>query len=158
MEEELKPEERTELIADIASRQYTAKTLGYMYELSTESLRSFTHDNLPAIERERERIDRGETDAQRSDVVTPTELAELWISNKFARLKRYESVADQLYGDIIKNNLSGAEISTALRELRSYMLAAANELGQLLHRGSGESGDGDMLGVDIQGVDMDRLR
>lgn len=48
--------------------------------------------------------------------------------------------------------------STILRELRSYMLLAANELGQLQHRGSGAGGDDTTATYDLPGIDLERLR
>ncbi len=59
---------------------------------------------------------------------------------------------------LMNSSLSASELSTAVRELRSYMQLAANELGQLLHRGAGDAGDGSYLSVDINGVNMENLR
>lgn len=91
--------------------------------------------------------------------VTPQQLADLWITSKFERLKRMQQVAEvteKLIG--YGTQLAPAELATAIREYRSYMMLAANELGQLLHRGAGDSGEGDSLNVSIQGVDMDTMR
>lgn len=149
--EELTTDERTGLLIDIASRAAGANVLAKQYGCTVDELKQFVSDNAVALAGMRERMEREET--ERPDVVTPTQLDELWIANKFERLARYQAIADRLYAE--------AEVSndaTVLRELRSFMLAAANELGQLLHRGSGESGTGDTLSVDIQGVDIDQLR
>jgi hypothetical protein len=85
-------------------------------------------------------------------------LDELWITNKFERLKRLQDLAELQFQDAAHGDLVGADLSTALREFRSYLALAANELGQLLHRGSGESGTHEMLNVNIEGIDMEQLR
>jgi hypothetical protein len=82
----------------------------------------------------------------------------MWITNKAQRLQRLQRVADIAYDDIVSGGLVGAELATAVREFRSYLTSAANELGQLLHRGAGDSGTGDYLSVELNGVDMDSLR
>lgn len=149
--EELTTDERTGLLIDIASRAAKANMLAKQYGCTVAELQAFVAENAVALTGMRERMEREETESD--DTVTPTQLEELWISNKFERLKRYQEIADRLYSDALTSN-----DATVLRELRSFMLAAANELGQLLHRGSGESGTGDTLSVDIQGVDIDQLR
>jgi len=107
----------------------------------------------------KEAIDIAESEARASpNIIEPRDLADLWIGNKTARLQRYELIADYLFELIQSNRLAGTDLSTALREFRSYAIAAANELGQLLHRGSGDSGMGDTMSVDIVGIDAESLR
>lgn len=148
--EELNAEERVELLHDIAARTAKGKELAKQYGCTLAELQAFVSENADALAGIRDRMEREEE--ERADVVTPTQLDQLWISNKFARLQRYQNIAERLYDEAVVSN-----DPTVLRELRSYMLAAANELGQLLHRGSGDSGTGDSLNVEIVGVDMDRL-
>jgi hypothetical protein len=140
----LTEEMRQSLIYDIASRQYTVADLTEDYECTRAELQQFLADNLALIERERAEHfpDLVENDS-------------LWIANKPERLKRYQDVADKLYESI---TLEGPSDAVTLRELRAYMLAAANELGQLLHRGSGDTASGDLLNVEFTGVDVDTLR
>ena len=89
-----------------------------------------------------------------NDTVTPKQLSELWIGKKFDRLLKYQIIADELYELI----LEGSTDPTVLREFRSFCLAAANELGQLLHRGAGESADGTVVRYNFGNVDMDAMK
>lgn len=146
----LNSSERQALILAIASREETAEELAERFGHSVKELQTFTERNLAAIQVASEALEE-DPDRAPIDVVTPASLAELWISNKTDRLTRYQNVADRLY----EYTMSGSPDATVLRELRFYMLAAANELGQLLHRGSGESAEGDRLQVEFTGVDPD---
>lgn len=92
------------------------------------------------------------------DAVSPQQLADLWITNKFERLKRLQTVADETYKAIEQGTESTAELAIITREFRSYLMLAANELGQLLHRGAGDAGTEDTLNINIAGVDMENLR
>lgn len=150
----LTPVDRQALIYAIASREGTVKQLAERYGTTPQDLRDFAEDNLDEIKRVKESLKA----ATESTQITPTQLDDLWISNKFQRLKRLQECADILYQDATKGGLTGADLATAVREFRSYLMLAANELGQLLHRGSGDAGTGDTLSVDIAGVDMDSLR
>lgn len=156
---ELSPVDRQALISAIASREGTAREIAKWYDTTPDELRAFVEDNRPAIEMAKTAIDIAESEivSKLSDV-TPKDLADLWISNKTSRLQRYEAICDYLYVLIMEKKAFGTDLSTALREFRSYAIAAANELGQLLHRGAGDSGDGDTMSVDIVGVDPERLR
>lgn len=154
--EELTETERRILIDAIASREAPAKELAHKYGYSVADLRAFTEANLEAIQLERTALDQQEAEA--AATLTPKQLDDLWITNKFERLKRYQAVCDKLYRDAMNRGLAGTEFATALRELRSYMLAVGNELGQLLHRGAGDAGTGDVASYDIQGVDLENLR
>ena len=138
--------ERQKLIIAIASKERTAQELAADFGHTVAELQEFTSKNIKAIKRAHDVL---EHESASIDVVTPESLSELWISNKTERLTRYQKIADRLYQDAMKFSPD----ATVLRELRFYMLAAANELGQLLHRGSGESGDGDKLQVEFKGVD-----
>jgi hypothetical protein len=140
------------LMNAIALREGTAKQIATWYDTTVDELRAFVKENKPELERIREELTQ--EDIEEPTNVTPAKLDDLWISKKSDRLQRYQNIADKLYEDAMA---SGVADSTVLRELRSYMLAAANELGQLLHRGSGESGT-DSLSVDIMGIDINTLR
>lgn len=144
--------ERAELLNDIASRQYSGMQLARMYETTKEELKEFIEENRRTLEG----LVKQET--EQTPIATnepdPTQLDELWVSQKFERLKKLQRVADVLYQDIIFGNGD----ATNLREFRSYLMAAANELGQLMHRGSGDAGSGDTLGIEIEGVNMETMR
>lgn len=155
---ELTDADRVQLINDVASRAGTADEIAKWYATTVDELRVFVEANRGDIERTRELIESSKSDDLTNPDVTPRELDELWISKKAERLTRYELVANRLYGRIMGEGLEGTDLATALREFRSYLVAAANELGQLLHRGSGESADGDVLSVDFPGVDLGNLK
>lgn len=148
--DELTESDRLSLINAIALREGNIGQLKTWYGLTIEELRAFLDEHKQEIIAVREKLE--ETDEE-DNLPNPNELADLWISNKLARLSRYQKIANDLYNEAS----SGSRDATTLRELRFYMTAAANELGQLLHRGSGETGS-DSLSVDIQGVELDNLR
>lgn len=138
------------LINAIATKEGTAQELADRYGYSIKTLRSFVEANKDAIIIAREEFERQST----SDTEpTPLDLDRLWIANKTRRVERLQAVAELLYEDCMRGGMDAA----ALREFRSYCAAVANELGQLLHRGSGDSGS-DTLNVNFDGVDMDNLR
>lgn len=149
------PADRRALINAIALREGTAKELANRFKRSVAWLKEFAARNHGEIELVAQRGSQGTEEATEP---TPTQLDELWITKKFERLRRLQDLAEEQYRDVATGNLEGAELSTALREFRSYLALAANELGQLLHRGSGDSSSSDILSVDIQGVDMEALR
>jgi hypothetical protein len=153
--ERMTPAVRDALITAIALREGTATELAERFKRSVESLKRFARENHQAIALAAE---RGSQRATEGTEPTPTELDELWITNKFERLKRLQDLAELQFQDAAHGDLVGADLSTALREFRSYLALAANELGQLLHRGSGESGTHEMLNVNIEGIDMEQLR
>ena len=143
--------DRALLINAIAGREGTARKLAKRFGTTVEDLKSFVEENREAIELAKEALGESEQD---SDEPTPTQLSELWIASKFDRLLKLQRVADLLYDQIA----DGVNDPTVLREFRSYTYAAANELGQLLHRGSGDSGSGDTVSYEISNVDMEALR
>ncbi len=145
---DLTPDEEAELIRDIATRAGTARELGKQYGMTLAALKRFTAAHRAEIE------EYAETPSERHREPEPTELSELWITNKFERLKRIQAVADATL-EVIE---SGGVDQSLLREYRSYLALAANELGQLLHRGSGESAEGEILSVEIPGVDMETMK
>lgn len=159
--DDLTPADHIALINAIANREGTARQIALWYGTTVPKLRKFVEDNKGELEQARLKIkseEGEEREEERQDnLVTPNELDELWITKKAERLGKYQEIANGLYYDLKAGNLAGTEYATALRELRSYMAAVANELGQLLHRGAGDSGT-DTLSVDIQGIDMDNLR
>lgn len=132
------------LLRAIALKEGKAKEISARFDIPIPVLKALVEQNKEVLQAIR--------DSKKGDI-TPAELDELWISQKYERLRRYQAVADRLY-DVAMNEPPD---STALRELRSYMQAVAHELGQLMNRGSGES-EGDTLNVSISGVDMDNLR
>ena len=145
--------ERQELLGDIASRQYTGKTLAKMYACTTADLRKFTEMYKEDLERLVSKTPE-QTPKPKSNEPDPTQLDELWVSQKFERLKRIQRIADDLYQQLIFD----INDAVALREFRAYMVSAANELGQLMHRGSGDAGSGDVLSVDIPGIDLESMK
>lgn len=159
---EMSDAERQELVIAIASREGTARELAERFGYTTKELRAFVDENKKAIlyarisleDQEEEATEEDLSALERGDVITPAQLDELWISKKIARLTRYETIANKLYADA----MTSSPDSTVLRELRAYMNAAAQELGQLLHRGAGDSGTGDKLTVHMVGVDPDSFR
>jgi len=155
--ERLNPAQRRDLINDIASRRYTASQIAIWHGLDVPTLREFVAENKAAIEAEHHRLtDPGPPTEPAT--LDPNQLEDLWITNKFERLKRLQAVADETYKSIIDGTMSTAEQAIVVREFRSYLMLAANELGQLLHRGSGEGSTGDSLSIDIQGIDMGNLQ
>lgn len=140
------------LLNAIALRQGKARELAERYKTTVEELREFVdlnHDELTSI---REAYEARKEEQSDSDI-SPEQLDDLWITNKYERLQRYQDVAETLYGEFQE----GSRDPAVMRELRFYMQAVANELGQLLHRGSGETGS-DTLSVDIMGVDFNNLK
>lgn len=148
---ELDDVDRDKLVVDIATRAGTAIELARWYDVTKDWLVRFVADNRQLIEETATRLALPEAEEAPADIVTPTQLDELWITKKFERLKRIQDIAEKLEN-------SASYDAMAAREFRSYLTLAANELGQLLHRGAGDSGDGDVLSVNIQGVDMETLR
>lgn len=145
---DLTPKLRRDLIRAIASKEGNAQYISRKFDKPTEWLRKFVEDNKEELQAAREALSKEDQEPD------PIQLEELWISNKTERLRRYQGIADELY----KEALADPTDATTLREFRSYLVAAANELGQLLHRGSGEGNPDDTLAVEITGVDLDRLR
>jgi uncharacterized ferritin-like protein (DUF455 family) len=152
--EEMANADRALLISDIAARKYKASELAIYWQIPLDDLKAFVQEHRAMIEAEAERLNSPE----QPDTVTPQQLEDLWITNKFERLKRLQKVAETTYNAITDGSQSTAELAIVVREFRSYLMLAANELGQLLHRGSGESGTGDSLSVEINGVDMGDLQ
>lgn len=146
-------EEREQLKRDIALRAGTASEIAKWYGVTLPWLKRFVERN--AEELEAIRAESAEPQTYSQEEPTPTELDQLWITNKFHRLLRLQEVADLTYGAIQAGGFSDAVL---VREFRSYLTLAANELGQLLHRGSGDTGSDEMLSVDMQVVDMEKLR
>lgn len=143
---------RQELIVAIAGREGTAAELSKRFGLSVAKLQIFLRAHRAEIELAAESLE--DDDEPEMDVVTPAQLSELWISNKTARLKRFEMIANKLFTAIMAGTLD----AVILREFRFYAQGAANELGQLLHRGAGEQSEGDKLTVDFVGVDPESFR
>lgn len=156
----LTDEERDALIISIATREGTASQIAAWYSMTVEELRAFADAHWRELHAARDRANAvvAAPEEVPRDVVTPSNLDELWISSKLDRLTRYQRIAERLYENIDKGQSVGTEYATDLRELRSYMMAAANELGQLLHRGAGDAGTGDTLGIEITGVDLETMK
>lgn len=150
--EDLDGPDKEQLIADVATRAGTAKQIASWYELDVAELKDWVTENRAAIEAYNAADDEPEAD----EGPEPETLTDLWISNKFERLKRLQQIADVAY-EAMKSGRMEPD-ATLLREFRSYLALAANELGQLLHRGSGEQAEGDTLQIDIQGVDLETMK
>lgn len=160
---------RLEIIHAVALREGTARELAERFSMPVAALRAFVTEHEDTIrhiaeeaeweaqEAAREVAEREQMDSENAfpdDVVSPSDLAELWISKKTERLKRYQIIADRLFE--IANH--GSTDATVLRELRSFMRYAAEELGQLLHRGSGDMPEDSTVNYTLPGVDMEQLR
>lgn len=144
----LSPKLRRDLIHAIASKEGNALYISQKFDLAVDWLKKFVEENKEELAQVRETLSKEDTEP------SPAQLGELWISNKTERLQRYQAIADEMYKELMLDPTD----STMLREFRSYLAAVANELGQLLHRGTGEVNPDDTLGVDIMGVDLDKLR
>lgn len=153
--DQLAPDDFEALVFDIATRARTTKQLMEEYQCTKEDLKAFVATNRMAIELAKQEREPSTMEWTGSDDVTPTQLSDLWITNKFDRLKRLQVVADLAYKAIEAGSYGD---STLLREFRSYLTLAANELGQLLHRGAGDAADGEMVTYEFKGIDLDNLR
>lgn len=142
------PDRTDELMQAIAHREGTASQLAHRFQMTVEELRAFVEKHKSELDalRSEEPDDLDEGD------VSPEQLTHLWIANKFERLRRYEEVCDYLQKIIFK----GGWDATTLREYRSYMNYAAQELGQLLNRGAGNAEE-TTVSYSIEGVDMEKL-
>lgn len=149
------PVERSTLLNAIASREWTGKELAKQWGVTVSWLKLFIADNKEELEERAEALAR---QSEQDSEPGPDELDEYWITKKLERTERYQEVADILRDRIIDGELTGTDLATALREYRSYMIAVANEYGQLLHRGSGDAGDGDTMAIEIGGVNMDTMK
>jgi hypothetical protein len=149
--EGMTPAGKRALVMAIARRESNAKGLAARFGYTVKELREFVAQNGAELVAAREELER-------STEPSPEQLDDLWITKKFERLKRLQELAELQYQDAAHGDLVGPDLSTALREFRSYLALAANELGQLLHRGSGDSGTDETLNVTVEGVDMERLR
>jgi hypothetical protein len=148
--------ERQSLIRAIAAREGNAAELSARFGMPTEALRSFVAENRAEIAGYAAALaDQTAPDDDEPDVSV---LDELWITNKTERLRRYQVLADKLFREIEAGTYDGAELAMAVREYRSYCTVVANELGQLLHRGAGDSGTGDTLTSSVIGIDLDALK
>lgn len=176
MEHEL----QRELIHAVALREGTARELSERFDMTTGELRAFTAIHLESIELVRETAEFADDEEVKSgtklrlvaaggalvgvpreeieedsESISPQQLDDLWITKKFERLKRYQDIAGRL---IEMTKRPGYLLdATTLREIRSFMRYGAEELGQLLHRGSGEQG-GTSVNYTIDGVDPENLR
>lgn len=153
-------EDEQRLIAAIALRVGTGQQIADLFGITLPGLKAYVEKNRERIQRAQDRIlgRTQEVEAPAPSQPTPGQLDDLWITNKYERLKRMQNAAEEMQAMMESGALAPAELATAVRELRSYMMLAANELGQLLHRGAGEQANGDVLSVEISGVDMETLR
>lgn len=146
--------DRIALMNAIAARDGTASQISQWYGIPVPALRTFVEENKAELKELRQEIEAEErTDDTSLADVSVSDLDNLWISKKVERLGRFQRIADLLFVEAQKDPTD----STVLRELRSYMAAAANELGQLLNRGAGDTSTNSMT-IDINGVEMDKLQ
>lgn len=150
--------EEQSLINAIALRIGTARQLSERFGIPVPELRAFAAERMERIEAAKRRLEGEEEPPKERTDITPENLSDLWITNKFERLKRLQAIAEDSYDVLFGGGMTPAEYSTAMREFRSYLMLASNELGQLLNRGAGDSGDGSYLSVDIAGVDMETMK
>lgn len=153
--------EEQALINAIALRVGTAGQLSERFGIPVPELRAFAAERLERIQAAKRRLE-GEEEPPKADsgkALSPENLSDLWITNKFERLKRLQEIAEASFEELTGSaGMTPAEYATSMREFRSYLMLAANELGQLLNRGAGDSGDGSYLSVEISGVNMENLR
>ena len=146
--------DRITLLNAIASREGTASQISKWYGIPVPDLKAFVKANKDELERIREELLANEADETTDPgTVSVADLDKMWITQKPARIARLQHIAELLFEEAKRDPTD----STILRELRSYLQLVANELGQLLHRGAGDSGS-DALNVEIFGVDMEKLR
>lgn len=161
---------RLEIIHAVALRQGTAGELARRFNMPVRALRAFVSEHEDSI---RHVAEEAEWEAQRAaeaaaheeemenafpeSIVSPADLEILWISRKTERLKRYQIIVDLLFLECTNPERSGLNDATTLRELRSYMRYAAEELGQLLHRGSGDMPENSTVTYTLPGVNMEDL-
>lgn len=157
---DLTPVDQQALVNSLATREGKASDIARWYTLTPAELSEFVDEHRALLEDTRARLlDTATEPPVVNGEPTPTQLDDLWLTKKFERLKRYQEVAELLYNDLTTNKLlSGSDLSTAAREFRSYCSLASNELGQLLHRGAGDGGDGDTMSIDLNGVNIDSLK
>jgi len=165
---------RLQLIHAIALREGTTRELAERFSMPIPALKAFLEEHRDTIQHIAEEAEweaqyeaaadeqakAAEAQAEEyipPSLVDPVTLDELWISKKSERLRRYQHVADLLYYAVTAQDQRGLTDATTLRELRSFMRYAAEELGQLLHRGSGDGSDGATVKYTLPGVDMDDL-
>jgi len=175
---------RLQIIHAVALREGTARELAERFNMPVPALRAFVAEHEDSIrhiaeEAEWEAQNAAEEAARAKDrrtrlvaagfeetnsesafpesVVSPADLDELWISKKTERLKRYQIITDQLFNACVAQDRYGLTDATTLRELRSFMRYAAEELGQLLHRGSGDMPENSTVNYTLPGVSMEDL-
>lgn len=178
------PKLRLEIIHAVALREGTGRELAERFSMPVEALRAFVAEHEDSIrhiaeeaaweaenaaqEVEAAKASKGRTIAAGFEEidsentfpdsdVDPITLDELWISKKSERLKRYQIIADRLFTACVVQGGRGLSDATTLRELRSFMRYAAEELGQLLHRGSGDMPENSTVNYTLPGVDMENL-
>jgi transposase-like protein len=148
---DLTEEEEQSLIADVATRAGTTNQLCKWYGVTVSELKAWVAAHRDELEAYSETPER---QPQRTTEPDPMELSDLWLTNKFERLKRLQIIADAIM-EVID---TGGVDQALVREYRSLLALAANELGQLLHRGSGEGTENTLLEVDMVGIDMESLK
>lgn len=173
---------RLQIIHAIALREGTARELAERFSMPVPALRAFVAEHEDSIRHIAEEAaweaqqDAEEAAKNKARIVAagteeidsenafpdgdvdPLTLSELWISKKSERLKRYQIIANALFNNCMSLNGRGLTDATTLRELRSFMRYAAEELGQLLHRGSGDMPEDSTVNYTLPGVDMENLR
>lgn len=162
---------RLQIIHAVAMREGTAKELSERFNMPVRALRAFVSEHEDSIRHiaeeaawEAEKAAESAADEEEMEnafpesIVSPADLDVLWISKKTERLKRYQIIADQLFNSCTALDQRGLADATTLRELRSFMRYAAEELGQLLHRGSGDMPENSTVNYTLPGVDMENLQ
>lgn len=128
--------QRNLLILDLAVGTLKAGELAEKYKCEVWELRAFVDKNREELEQVRSELDGNG----------------LWVTNKVARLRRYQSVLEIL--------LPAAYMldPMVIREIRSYLNDVADELGQLLNRGAGENVGSGQTNYLIDGLTPEELR
>ena len=134
---------RAPLIRDLALGELTGQELSVKYKCQVPELRAFVEENREELEQVRHELAQYALMADENG---------LWVTSKVERLKRYQQVLEIL--------LPAASTLDAMviREIRSYLNDVADELGQLLNRGTGENDGSVKTNYQINGVDIEDLR
>ena len=149
---DLDPVDLAFFMLDLAGRAGTIDELAAWYECTEDEISVFVEDNRSALTQLRDRMTETKPITEEDNKLPEvTSINELWISSKLSRLQRLQKFADDLYAQ-------GPYDAVTAREFRAYLMLAANELGQLLHRGSGDDTNSQGMNVSFGLVDMEKLK
>lgn len=151
----LEDQYESDTLIDVIAQGWSPTRVAEYCDVPIREVKAFYKRHKNEIQERRESLHENEEEITESEEGTEEERIDtLWISSKFKRLQRYQKIAEKLYTDAMNGQLD----ATTLRELRSFMMYVANELGQIPNRGSAASNlAGETASYEIVGVDMDAL-